>query len=118
MGKLSIVVRKLVVRKVAEGWSQRTIAKHLNTSRCAVQNIIKKVKEDGTTENLPKISRPRMNSERTVRFLIRGAKINPKKTAAEILKDWKSGLPTSKSTMKRVLQKYNLFRRIAAKNHC
>ena len=48
MGKLSIDLRKLVVQKVAEYWSQRTIPKHLNISRCAVQNIIKKVKEHGT----------------------------------------------------------------------
>jgi len=56
-----------------------------------------------------------MNSERIVRSLIQNAKINPKKTAAELLKDWKSSLPTSISTAKRVLQKYNLFGCIAAK---
>ena len=61
MGKLSIDLKKLVVRKMAEGWSQRRIAKHLNISPCPVQNIIKKVKKHGTIENLPKISRPRMN---------------------------------------------------------
>ena len=55
MGKLSIDLRKLVVRKVAEDWSQRTIAKHLNISLCAVQNIIKKVKGHGKIENFPKI---------------------------------------------------------------
>jgi len=74
MGKLSIDLKKLVVRKVAERWSQITIAKHLNISRCTVQNIIKKVKEHGTIENLPKICRPRMNSERTARSLILDAK--------------------------------------------
>ena len=67
---------------MAEGWSQRTIAKHLNISRCAAQNIIKKVNENGRIENLSKIGRSRMNSERTVRSLLRDAKINPKKTAA------------------------------------
>jgi len=58
------------------------------------------------------IGRPRMNSKRS---LILDAKINPKKTTAELLKDWKSSLPTSISTVKRFLQKYNLF---AAKNYC
>jgi len=56
-----------------------------------------------------------MNGERTVRSLILDAKINPKKTAAELLKDWKSSLPTSISTVKRILRKYNLFDRITAK---
>ena len=69
MGKLSIDLRKLVVRKVAEGWSQRTISKYLNIFRCAVQNIIK-IKAHGTIENLHKIGRPRMNSERTVRVIV------------------------------------------------
>ena len=96
-------------------WSQRTITKHLNISRCAVQNITKKVKERGTIKNLTKIGRPRMNSERTLKSLIRDAKINPKKASAGLLKDWISGQPTSISTMKNVLRKYNLFGCIAAK---
>jgi len=74
MGKLYIDLRKLVVRKVAEGWSQKTIKKHMNISRCVVQNIIQKVKEHGTIENLPQYGLPRMNSERTVRSLIQDAK--------------------------------------------
>ena len=41
--------------------------------------------------------------ERTVRSLIRDAIINPKKTATELLKDWKS------------VRKYSIFGRIAAK---
>jgi len=92
MGNLSIDLRKLVVQKVPEDWSQRTIAKHLNISRCVVQNIIKKVREHETIENFLKIGRPRMNSERTVKSLIWDAKKNPKKTAAELLKYWKSVL--------------------------
>ena len=66
------------------------MAKHLNISRCAVQNIIKKVKKHGTIENLPKINCLRMNSEKDVRSLIPGAKINPMKIATELLKDWKA----------------------------
>ena len=117
MVNVSIDLRKLVVRNVNEGLSKRTIAKHLNSSRCALLNIIKKVKEHRTIENLPKNSRPRMNSERTVRSLIPDAKINPKKTAAELLKDWKSSFSTSISTVKRVKRKHNLFGRISEKNH-
>ena len=64
-----------------------------------VQNIINKVKEHGTIENLPKIGHPRLHSEKTVRSLIRDAKINPKKTVAVLLKDWKSSLPFSISTV-------------------
>jgi len=56
---------------------------------------MKKFREHGTTENIPKIGSPLLNSNRSVRLLIRDAKTNPKKTAPELLKDWKSSEPAS-----------------------
>jgi len=91
------------------------IANSLNISCHAVQHIIKKFREHGTTENIPKIGRPRLNSDRSVRLLIRDAKRNPTKTAPELLKDWESSVPASMTTLKRILMKYKLFRRIGAK---
>ena len=108
-------VRLLVIRKMNDGWSQKMIAQDLNISRHAVQHIIKKFMEHGTTENLPKSGRPPLNTTRSVRLLVRDAKVNPKKTAPELLKDWESSVPTSVTTVKRILRKYNLFGRIAAK---
>ena len=67
-------LRKLVVRKFNEGWYQRKIANNINISRCVVHNIIKKSKEHYTIKNLLQIGRPRINSERSVRLLIRDAK--------------------------------------------
>ena len=107
-------VRMLVVRKMNEGWSQKMIANFLNISRHAVQHIMKFM-EHATTENIPKIGRPPLNSDRSVRLLIRDAKRNPKKTAPELLKDWESSVPASVTTLNRILRKYKLFRRIAAK---
>ena len=75
-------VRMLVARKMNDGWSQKMIANFFNISCHAVQHIIKKFREHGTTENIPKINR---NSDRSMRLLIRDAKSNPRKTAPELL---------------------------------
>ena len=71
MAKISMGVRMLVVRKMNEGWSQKMITNFLNISRHAVQHIIKKFREHGTTENIPKIGRSPLNSDRSVHLLIR-----------------------------------------------
>jgi len=56
-----------------------------------------------------------LNSARSVRVLIRDSKKNPKKTALDLLKLWKSSQPTSINTVKRILKNYKMFGRIAAK---
>jgi len=76
MGKLYIDLRKLVVRKVADGWSQRMIAKHLNISHCAVQNIIKKIKENGTIDSGCKNKSEESCSGTLERLEIRFANLN------------------------------------------
>ena len=45
-------VRKLVVKKINEGWSQRKIAKDLSISRRAVQNIFMKLRDHNTIEDV------------------------------------------------------------------
>jgi len=42
--RISMDVRKLVVKKFNEGWSQRKIAKELSISRRAEQNILLKLR--------------------------------------------------------------------------
>ena len=56
-------VRMLVVRKMNESWSQKMIANFLNISRHAVQHVIKKFREHGITESIPKIGRPPTHKE-------------------------------------------------------
>ena len=74
-----------------------------------------KYRKHKSIENLPKSGRPPLNTERNVRILIRDSKNNPKKTAPELHRDYKSSVPTSVTTVKRYLRKYQLFGRIAAK---
>ena len=74
-----------------------------------------KFQQHETLENLPKSGRKPDNTPRSERLLIRASKENPKKTARELLIEWKSSHTSSVSTVKRILRKYGLFGRIAAK---
>ena len=58
-------VRKLVVKKINKGWSQRKIAKDLSISLRAVQNILMKLRDHNTIEDLPKTSYPELKSARS-----------------------------------------------------
>lgn len=115
MAKISIDIRKLVIKKLKEGFSQREVSKDLNISRNAVQNIIRKLQQHGTLENLCKSGRKPKNTPRSERSLIRMSTQNPQKTARDLLIDWKLSQTSSVSTVKRILRKYGLFGRIAAK---
>ena len=67
MNRISLDVRKLVVKKIIEGWSQRKIAKDPSISRRAVQNIFMKLRDHNTIEDLHKTGCPALNSARSVR---------------------------------------------------
>ena len=70
MGRISMDIWKLVVKKINEGWSQRKITKDLSI----VQNILMKLRGHDTIEDLPKTGCPALNSARSVRVLIRDSK--------------------------------------------
>ena len=88
MGKISLDVRKLVILKFQEGWSQRKISKDLNISRHGVQRIIVKFKVQHTLLDLHRSGRPRKISDRSERILVRHSKLYPKKTARELSMNW------------------------------
>ena len=93
----------------------KKIAKYFSISRRAVQNILMKLRDHNTIEDLPKTGCPVLNSARSARVLIRDSKKNLKKTAPDLLKLWKSSWPILVNTMKRILRNYKLFGRIPAK---
>jgi len=80
----------LVVQKLNDCWSQRKVVIGLNISRHAIQRIVLKFQQHETLENLPKSGRKPDNAPRSERLLIRASKGNPKKTAHELLMEWKS----------------------------
>lgn len=108
-------LRSLVIQKLKDGCSQRKIAIMLNISRHAVQRIQLKFEQHKTLEDMFKSGRKSKNTARSERILIRNSKENPKKTARQLLLEWEGSQTSSVSTVKRILRKYGLFGRIAAK---
>jgi transposase len=104
MPKLEIYIRKMVIVRAKEGYSQRKIAANLKISRRAVQNIIKKYKNFKTVEDLPRSGRKRSYTDRDLRNLIRLSQVNPFLTARELRDQWKN---VSIETVKGLLRKKN-----------
>lgn len=115
MAKISIDIKKLVIKRLKEGYSQRKVSNEFNISRNAVQYILRKLQQHGTLDNLSKSGRKPKNTQRAERSLIRMSKQNPLKTARDLFMVWKSSQTSSVSTVKRILRKYGLLGRIAAK---
>ena len=115
MAPISINIRRLVIIKFQDVWSQRKIAMDLNISKHGVQRILTKFQQYKTLEDLQKSGRPRRNDDRCEGLLIRDLRCHPKKTARELQIDWRSSKPTSMSTVKSILRKYKLLGRIAAR---
>jgi len=115
MPRISDVMRGQIIGMLQAKKSQREVAKHYEISRCAVQNIWKKYLESGTLCDLPKCGRPRKNSTRSERLLIRLSKANPKLTAGQLKKDWNACESVSIWTVRAILRRYGLFGRIAAR---
>ena len=114
MAPMSTDIRKLVIIKFQDDWSQRKIAMGLNISTHGIQRKLTKFQHK-TLEDIQKSDIPRRNYDRCERLLIRDAICHPKKTAHELQIDWRSSKPTSMSTVKSILRKYGLLGRIATR---
>jgi len=79
MGEIGIHIRKLVIIKMQDGWSQRKISEDLNILRHGVQRIITKFNPHNKVTDLSRSGRPWLNTVRSERSLIRTAKRYPKK---------------------------------------
>jgi len=115
MTKISIRMREDIVDRIRKGISQRAVAREFNISRCSIQSIWKKFVTCGHVNDLTRSGRPRVSDERNSRKLIRLSRKNPKATASELKNEWESTVNMSISTVKRILRRYGLLGRIAAK---
>lgn len=110
-------VKKLIVKAVTEGKSQREAARTYGVSQKAVCNLMKRFRQDKTLASKPIPGRPRKTTERLDRSLIQLSKADPTKTAVDLNLEMKQtyGLNVSVSTIKRRLRHANLFGRRPAK---
>ena len=81
--ELSKQVRDKVVEKYSSGLGYKKISETLNIPRNTIKSIIKKLKEYGTTTNLPRDGHPPTPTDQTRRLLIREAPKRPKITQKE-----------------------------------
>lgn len=115
MPRLNEDMRERIIRFFKENCSQRDIANKLGISKGGVQRVIEKFKAYNTLQDMPKCGRPKKYSVRDERFLIRESQRNPKNTARGLQIKCPDMLQVSLTTVKRILRKYGLFGRIAAK---
>jgi len=115
MPKIDIVKRNAAVCMIQSGSSQREVSRDLNISRGAVEGIWKKYLLFGKVDNVSKCGRPRKSSDREERLLVIMSKKEPKLTAPKLRFLWKTKCTVSVSTTQRILRKYGLFGRSAAK---
>lgn len=115
MPRISLDKRVQIVQLIQRGESQRCVSRSLGVSRCAIQAIYKKFVDTGSVENKVKMGRPQRTSLREKRTLIRLSRQNPFLSAVQLKNNWKTEHSVSTSTVKRILRKYGLLGRIAAK---
>lgn len=113
MPTITMEKRSRVETLMERGFSQRGIARTLSVSLCAVQNILKKLREGRGIQNKPKSGRPILLSARTVRSLIIESKKFPFKTAGELLIDCGLTYIISIDTVKRILRRSDLYGRVS-----
>ena len=84
-------VRVKVVEKYRSGVVYKKISETLKIPRRTIKSVIKKLKEYGTTINLPREGRPPKLTDQARRALIRGnkeTKDNPEGAAKRHREDW------------------------------
>jgi transposase len=115
MPRIDLLKREQVLLQLRAGLSQRKVATNFGISLCATQNIWKKGKETGDVKDRQKSGRPRKNTLREQRRLVILSKFNPKFTAKQLCGQWRIKNLVSVDTVKRILRRYGLYGRIAAK---
>ena len=82
--ELSIELRDRIVKRHRSGEGYKTISRELNVPKSTVSSIIRKWKEDGTPQTLPRAGRPTKLSNWAKRTLVREVTKNPITTLTEL----------------------------------
>jgi transposase/arsenate reductase-like glutaredoxin family protein len=97
------------------GNSQRQIANQLKVSQNAVHALLKKFKATGNHLDRFRCGRPSKITIREIRNLIRLSMNDPFLTARDLHSQWLTSTHVSLTTIRRILTKYGLYARIAAR---
>lgn len=107
--------RKAAIDMLTTGISQRKVAMSMKCTHGAIQKLWKKYTSSNSLDNAPKFGRPAKTTARERRSLTTLCRKHPFKSARELKCEWFSAKQVSVSTIKRILRKYNLFGRRAAR---
>ena len=108
-------VRKLILQKTREKYSQRQISKMLLVPQATISNIISHYRKVGTLSPLRRPGRTPKTSQKSRSFLVRLVRICPKLTSKQLQRDWTDGHKVHHSTVRRILIKHGLNGRKAAR---
>ena len=115
MTKIGYEKRLKIIADMKTVNNQRIVAKNNSVSRRSVQEIMKKFEKSGNVEDLPRSGRPSITSSVENRYLIYLSKRNPTNTASDLMSNWHTNVSVSIDTCKRILRKYGLHGRVAAR---
>lgn len=115
MPKLTIEIRENIINLFNNGYSQRKISNELGISKTGIYHTINRYKCHKTLKDLQKSGRKPKYTDRDARLLIRESQCNPKLSSKELKSRCMPMQSVSTSTVRRILIKYGLFGRIAAK---
>ena len=116
--ELSTQVMDKVVKKYRSGLGYKKVSETLNIPRSTIKSIIKKLKEYGTTTNLPREGRPPKLMYQARRALITDATKRPKLTLEELQSSTAEiGVSVIRTTLSRTL--FTALRKSdQKKSHC
>ena len=111
---LSVELRDRIVRRHRSGEGYKTISRVLKVPKSTVSSIIRKWKQYGTTQTLPRAGRPTKLSNRARSTLVREVTKNPMTTLTEPQSSLaEMGEPAGRTTISAALHKSRLYGRVA-----
>jgi len=108
-------IRHLIVDKVNQGESQRKVSLQLNVCLSTVNEIVKRYRSTGSTDNRCRSGRPKKTTERERRFLCQLSKKEPFMSPRQLLRDAELANQISLRSARRILSASGLVGRIAAR---
>ena len=91
--ELSTDLKETIMGLDQEGYSACKIAEFLSLNRRTVSYIIKRYRERGTVENLPRSGRKKKTNVRTDRLLLRMVKTNRRQTLGDLTSKFNNSTP-------------------------
>jgi transposase len=115
MGKCEKAVRLIIIEKLTNGMGQRETSRNLGIPRTTVRNVWKRFMSTGRIDDQERSGRPTKLNARDRRKLVLECKRHPFFTARELRRSAGDMADISISSVKRILRKYGLHGRVAAK---